>query len=347
MLSFAFILFLFSFRTAECCTTFALSNSPNKVIGNTLDWAHDHGMIIFNPRNLSKASLHLDPEHIEPVEWISKYGSLTFNQAGREFPYGGINEKGLVVEIMWLNYVEYPPRDTKLPAINEVQWIQYQLDNAATVDEAIQFAKAMVVRGGFALVHYLICDLSGKCATFDHIDKTLVIHSGDELVVNALTNDSYERSLKYLSQFTRFGGEKPIPTGSDSLSRFARAALGVKNYTPNKDAVPYAFEVLTSVSQAKTVWQLVYNSELREIYFRTKRYPKIKKALFDPIDFSCSRPAKILDMNSDLEGNIMDQLQNYTDEFNSSMVDESDFIPESIRKYLKVYPKKMTKCLDK
>jgi choloylglycine hydrolase len=26
--------------------------------------------------------------------WTSRYGSITFNQYGREFPSGGINEKG-------------------------------------------------------------------------------------------------------------------------------------------------------------------------------------------------------------------------------------------------------------
>jgi choloylglycine hydrolase len=30
------------------------------------------------------------------ISWISKYGSITFNQYGREFPTGGMNEKGLV-----------------------------------------------------------------------------------------------------------------------------------------------------------------------------------------------------------------------------------------------------------
>jgi Penicillin V acylase and related amidases len=47
----------------------------------------------------------------KPIEWISKYGSITFNQSGREFPHGGINEKGLVIEQMWLDEAAYPEMD--------------------------------------------------------------------------------------------------------------------------------------------------------------------------------------------------------------------------------------------
>ena len=36
------------------------------------------------------------------AQWQSKYASVTFNQYGVELPTGGINEKGLVVEIMGL-----------------------------------------------------------------------------------------------------------------------------------------------------------------------------------------------------------------------------------------------------
>ena len=75
----------------------------------------------------------------KPFTWTSRFGSLTFNQYGREFPSGGINEKGLVVELMWLDDTRYPAPDGRgeLPTL---QWIQYQLDTAANVDDANSFA---------------------------------------------------------------------------------------------------------------------------------------------------------------------------------------------------------------
>ena len=42
----------------------------------------------------------MDPRKAKgtPASWVSKYGSVTFNQYGRELPTGGMNEAGLVVE---------------------------------------------------------------------------------------------------------------------------------------------------------------------------------------------------------------------------------------------------------
>ena len=42
------------------------------------------------------------------ISWTSKFGNVTFNQYGKEFPTGGMNENGLVIELMWLNEARYP-----------------------------------------------------------------------------------------------------------------------------------------------------------------------------------------------------------------------------------------------
>lgn len=52
-------------------------------------------------------------------------------------PYGGINEKGLAVEMLRLDYTEYK-LDSNLPVLNELEWIQYQLDNYSKVAEVLQ-----------------------------------------------------------------------------------------------------------------------------------------------------------------------------------------------------------------
>jgi choloylglycine hydrolase len=36
----------------------------------------------------------------KPLTWVATYGSVSFNQNGRELPCGGINEAGLVIEQM-------------------------------------------------------------------------------------------------------------------------------------------------------------------------------------------------------------------------------------------------------
>lgn len=92
------LLLLFFTTNAISCTTFVLKNSNNLVFGRNLDWFSDNGIVVINKLNIKKTALVFPPE--KPVTWTSRYGSITFNQFGKEFPFGGINEKGLVVELM-------------------------------------------------------------------------------------------------------------------------------------------------------------------------------------------------------------------------------------------------------
>ena len=72
----------------------------------------------------------------EPISWTSKHGSLTFNPWGREVPFEGMNEAGLVVSALRLELTKFPAPDAR-PAIPGGQWVQYQLDTAATVADVI------------------------------------------------------------------------------------------------------------------------------------------------------------------------------------------------------------------
>jgi penicillin V acylase-like amidase (Ntn superfamily) len=119
---------------ANACTTFVFNDGTNLLFGRNLDWVSDNGVIVVNKRGVEKSALVLPPH--QSAEWVSKYGSVTFNQFGAEFPFGGMNEKGLVVEIM-LAPASYPTPDERT-ALNELQWVQYQLDNAACIEDVLQ-----------------------------------------------------------------------------------------------------------------------------------------------------------------------------------------------------------------
>ena len=82
------------------------------MVGSNLDWIVGDGLVIVNKRNVSKTA-QLPPEGGEgqPASWTSKFGSVTFNLAGLERPFGGMNEAGLVVASMMLETTEYPEPD--------------------------------------------------------------------------------------------------------------------------------------------------------------------------------------------------------------------------------------------
>jgi penicillin V acylase-like amidase (Ntn superfamily) len=91
------VVMIFSSPQAYQCTTFVLHNGNRLVFGRNLDWITGTGLVMVNPRNLEKVAL-FDPSE-KPVKWISKFGSITFNQVGRDLPYGGVNESGLAVSL--------------------------------------------------------------------------------------------------------------------------------------------------------------------------------------------------------------------------------------------------------
>lgn len=113
-----------------------LPQSPNHVLAANMDWATPQGLILISKRDVQKTSA-LIPVPQVPLTWTSTYMSLTFTETGREFPWEGINEKGLVVNLLQLPKTELP-QPNSLPAINGLQWVQYILDTSWGSSESVQ-----------------------------------------------------------------------------------------------------------------------------------------------------------------------------------------------------------------
>jgi penicillin V acylase-like amidase (Ntn superfamily) len=276
-----------SFSQAFTCTTFVLKTERDLVFGRNLDWYSSNGLIVTNKRNVSKKSLIFPPE--KPVEWVSKYGSVTFNQFGKEFPYGGINEKGLVVEIMVAN-AEYPIFDTR-PALNELQWVQYQLDNCATIDEVIKNDEFIRINKVSQELHFLICDSVGNSVVIEFIDNKMKCYRNNELPFPVLENDSYAHSLE---KFT-----------NNENCRFGIASTMIKEYNPEKSSsiIDYSFSILKNVALSAE-WSIVYDIKKRKIHFKTSSFTTIKQIDLNSIDFSCKSAPLIYDLNKNNEGDI-------------------------------------------
>src|SRR5512133_2080891 len=78
------------------CSSFSLSSFKSHCVGKNYDFPIGYGHVSVNKRDLVKVSIPRNDE--KKVAWVSKYGSITFNQFGKELPNGGMNEAGLVIE---------------------------------------------------------------------------------------------------------------------------------------------------------------------------------------------------------------------------------------------------------
>ena len=306
---------------AFACTSFFLHSGDKMVFGRNYDWLTETGVINTNLRGLKKTSLEIEPGLTKT--WTSKYGSITFNQYGKEFPTGGMNEKGLVVELMWLDETKYPAPD-KRPALSVLQWIQYQLDNCATIKEVMATDSVIRIMSSGAPQHYLVADKSGEAATIEFLDGAMKVHSGNNLPYPVLTNNTYQSSVLSLNQSRQ--KENAVQYNDNSLQRFHIACNMVDQIrkNPGSNLVNDAFEILEQVKQGEfTRWSIVYDISEMKVHFKTASQTKERSFAFGDFDFSCTSTPMSYDMALVHQGNIKSYFANFNAAFNAQKLKQA------------------------
>jgi penicillin V acylase-like amidase (Ntn superfamily) len=296
------------------CSSFTLKNKDNILVGYNNDDSYEvHYCIMTNNRNITKVAFG---DETNPAKWTSKYGSITFNSS-KEFPYSGMNEKGLIITDMALNYSGvYPfPNKEDLPAIEEAQsWIQYQLDNSASVEEVISSTKEINVVPRIIipdrLDHYLVCDKSGSTAIIEFLEGEMVVHTGDELPVSLVTNWKYDSEIKKLIEFIDFDKKSKVDLNKEQMykdtwqsgfmsdTRSIRGTYLLKKYqnNPEKPLVDCAFDILESMHTYfkknnfdRNQFSTVFDPKNMVIYYYTRKNRDIRKLEFS--DFNFRKPS--------------------------------------------------------
>ncbi len=303
------------------CTTFCLNRNGQLVFGRNYDWVTGAGIVHSNQRGLLKTSY--PNEDGTTIQWVSLYGSITFNQYGKEFPTGGMNEKGLVVELMWLDDTKYPAKDAR-PAVDVLQWIQYQLDNSASVEELIASDKKLRISDGTPL-HYLVADASGNVASIEFLQGKMIVHKSLDLPFPVLANSTYQESAQTAKKYINNIDD---PSGLDnSLERFVKACRMVKKVSTipdNMQLTDYAFSILDKVSQGDyTKWSIVYDISGKKILFKTQSHKSIKSISLSDFDFSCKATPRMFNMNQQAVGNITNNFTKKDDKLERTILEKA------------------------
>jgi choloylglycine hydrolase len=300
------------------------------VTGRTMDWFisdMDTNMWLY-PRGLERTS-----NTKTPLTWTSKYGSVVttiYEGAAAD----GMNEAGLVANLLYLPQSVYPPEtpgDTR-PTLPNSAWVQYVLDNYATVAEAVEDLRKEEFRivaitaptGEPGTVHLSISDASGDSAIFEYLDGKLVIHHGREYQV--MTNaPPFSEQLALAAYWKTIGGSVMLPGTNRAADRFVRASYYINEATQTADprrAVATVFSVMRNVSVpigvklpgqpniADTLWLTVADQKNKVYYYQDTNSPSILWANLARLDFSeGSGPRRLtMDGNPDLAG---DQTANF------------------------------------
>lgn len=140
-----------------------------------------------------RLTLHLQ------VYLLSGQASITFNQNGKEMPYGGMNEKGLVVEMLWLELTRYNISDEK-KYVNELEWIQYQLDNFESVTQVIDHLNDLKIYPIKGKIHYILADTKGESVIIEYLNEKPTTYKKEANVCQTITNNSVPQSESYKNQ---------------------------------------------------------------------------------------------------------------------------------------------------
>ncbi|GAA3970071.1 linear amide C-N hydrolase [Gordonia caeni] len=301
------------------------------IVGRNMDFHQDlHTNLWKLPRGI-KRNDRVEGE----LKWTAKYGSVIAGVYDI-LSTDGVNEKGLAGHILWLAESDYGTPDDSRPQLAMSVWLQYYLDNFATVGEAVAWSEknqpqvipmADPTGKSTPALHLALDDASGDSVIFEYIDGELhIYHSRDYQVMT--NSPTYDKQLELVKQYQNLGGDKPLPGTCDAADRFARALYYVKDQpvpTSQVQAMAAMLSIIRNCAQpfrnpepgkpdaSQTLWQVVIDLTNLRYAFESSTRPNLVWVDLKDLDFSEGSGEAKLDLLSDLalEGGIAGEVHKH------------------------------------
>lgn len=262
------------------------------------------------------------------LTWTSKFGSVIATSFDI-ISVDGLNEAGLAGHVLWLAESTYGTPDDTRTQLSQAIWLQYFLDNFATVAEAVAWigeTNVQVVQlddptgGNPPTIHLALDDATGDSAIIEYLDgQPKVYHSKDFRVMT--NSPTFDQQLELVKNFEGLGGTEPLPGSTLASDRFARAtyyAGRLPTPTSQVEAIASMFSVIRNAAQpfripdpgkpdaSQTIWQVVLDLTNRRYVYESTTRPNIVWVDLADLDFSEGSPQLKLDLIGDLavEGGI-------------------------------------------
>lgn len=295
---FATLTLLFASYThsiSNACTRVVYKGPNNTIItARSMDWKDEIAANIWVlPRGIERNGEVGNTS----IKWKAKYGSVVAT-AWDIATADGLNEKGLVSNVLWLVESTYPTfeKNGSKAGLSIALWAQYALDNFATVQEAVnelqkeEFAVVSSEIPGtnkFTTLHLSLSDATGDNAIFEYIDGKLVIHHSPSYVV--MTNSPvFDQQLAISKYWESIPGTIMLPGTNRAADRFARASYYIKAIPQTDNAreaiasvfsvirnasVPFGISSETEPNISSTRWRSVSDHKNLTYFFETVLTP--------------------------------------------------------------------------
>ncbi|MDR6923917.1 MULTISPECIES: linear amide C-N hydrolase [Chryseobacterium] len=304
----------------EACTRVVYKGPDNTVItARSMDWRDEiPGNLWVFPKGIQRSG------EVGPLslQWTSKYGSV-ISSSWDITSSDGMNEKGLVANLLWLGESQYPTFDPKgkQKGLAISLWAQYFLDNFATVKEAVTHMNTnpfIIVSDyipgteRFATVHLSLSDASGDNAVFEYIKGKLVVHHDPKYTV--MTNSPvFEEQLALNNYWQGIPGTVMLPGTNRAADRFVRASYYINAIPKTSDprtavasvfsvirncSVPYGITSETEPNISSTRWRSVSDQKNLVYYFETVFTPNTFWVNLKDFDLSSKGKVMKLDLGN-------------------------------------------------
>jgi penicillin V acylase-like amidase (Ntn superfamily) len=265
--------------SARACSRVFWNDNKVKLVGRTLDWSrHFNEEMWALPAGMKRSGRVPD----NAVNWSSRYASLIIAGLGI-CTEEGINEKGLIVSLLFLDGTQYETRNSKRPGIAFYQWPQFYLDNYSTVNEVIaNLDQVQIVNTGLGdeypnglPLHVALADRDGQSAIIEFIKGEPTIHFGRQYQV--MTNEpAYDQQVANLLRYKWFGGTiDQLPGGIQADERFVRAAYTLKYLPKTDDPAQAAASMMSLMNNVSVPFGSPYSGV-------SGTYPTWYRSIIDP-----------------------------------------------------------------
>lgn len=288
------------------------------VVGRNMDFHTDLMTNLWKmPRGVTR-----DDGVTGALTWTSRYGSVIAT-AYDITAADGMNEAGLAAHILWLGESDYGPRDDARVQLSQAVWLQYFLDNFATVAESVAWMTETNVQvveladptgGTQPALHLVLGDATGDSAVIEYIDgEARIYHSREYAVVT--NSPTYDKQLELVQRFEGLGGDLPVPGSTGADDRFARGSYYLQRLAQPKtqlESIAAMMSVMRNTAQpfrtpdpgrpevSQTLWQTVMDLTNRRYVFESTTRPNIVWVDLDELDFTEGSGQRKLDLIGEL-----------------------------------------------
>ena len=315
------LLFLLPDVTSFACTRLVYQGKDGLYLtARSMDWKTEIPPNLWVlPRGIARTG-KVGPNSIK---WTAKYGSVA-TTSWDIATCDGMNEKGLVANMLWLgesSYPKYDPKNDKNGLVVSL-WAQYMLDNFSTVAQAVeQFKKDEIVvvsdlipgTDMFTTVHLALSDASGDNAVFEYVNEKLTVHH--DRSYNVMTNSpTFDKQLALNEYWKEIPGAEFLPGTNKAADRFVRASYYI-DALPQVDntrvavasvfsvirncSVPYGITTKDQPNISSTRWRTVSDHKNLKYYFESTTTPNTFWVDLNKVDFTAKSSVKKLAVDGD------------------------------------------------